>query len=191
MSQDTDRQWLDFAQHVRDLVDVTSEVRPTPYGTGNPKQLRELVISLNVSRVLDLGCSAGCWAPIFEGCEYYGLEQERETLDYAIRNVPHGNYVVAYGEALPFASETFDLIWTSHVLQHSSHYPEKDVMVREIWRVLKPLGYYLCVENTSDDATHLDKSMNSYGWKTFMVSRGFTFINEWPEEEYLFRKERC
>lgn len=189
MSQDEKGNWLGFAQADRSLVDVASPAPPLPYGTGNPKRLKELVDRLAVDKVLDLGCSAAYWSPIFGKADYYGLDQEEEILSIARSNKPNGTFLKAVGENIPFKDCFFDLVFTSHVLQHNSHYPEKNAIVREIHRVLRPNGYYLCVENTGPEATPQDKSFTKEGWVEFMTARGFFFVSFFPQEEYLFRKD--
>jgi ubiquinone/menaquinone biosynthesis C-methylase UbiE len=189
MAQSGRNQWVLFSKHDRHPVDVTSEEPPLPYGTGNPKRLRETVLSLSdTSKVLDLGCSAACWSPIFEGLDYYGLDQDLEIFQQARINVPAGKFVQAVGENIPFPNHTFDLVFTSQVLQHNDHYPEKDVIVREIFRVLRVGGYYLMVESTSEEATPQDQTFSAKGWIKFLEERGFKLVSYVGLEEYLFQK---
>jgi SAM-dependent methyltransferase len=174
------------------VVNVYSEAPPVPYGTGNPKRLFQTVAGLpGVNKVLDLGCNAACWSPIFQGKEYYGVDQNLEIFERSRENAPHGVFVRGCGENIPFDTGTFDLVFTSHVLQHNDHFPEKDCIVREIARVLRPGGYYLMVESTasSDEVRPTDQTFDVTGWKNFIVDRGFEFQAHWEPEEYLFVRE--
>ena len=147
MVQDGRTEWILFSKHPRTSVNVYSESPPLPYGTGNPQRLFQTVSSLpGVARVLDLGCNAACWASIFQGKEYYGLDQDLEIFERARENAPHGIFVQGCGESIPFRDEFFDLVFTSHVLQHNSHFPEKDALVRELHRVVRPDGFALVRE---------------------------------------------
>ena len=187
--QDQKGNWLEFAQADRTPVDITSDEQPLPYGTGHPNRLKGIVDSLSVDRVLDLGCNAAIWSPIFGNSEYYGLDQEPEMFPIAKKNKSDGIFILGMGEDLPFKDSFFDLVFTSHVLQHNTHYPEKDQIVREIRRVLRPNGYYLCIENTGKDAKLSDKSFTVEGWVSFIFTRGFSLVGHWPAEEFLFKKD--
>ena len=191
MGQSGRDQWVLFSKHKRPLVDVTSEEPPLPYGIGNPKRLRETVLSLSDTfKVLDLGCNASCWFPIFEGLDYYGLDQDLEIFKQSRVNVPAGKFVQAPGENIPFSNHAFDLVFTSHVLQHNDHRPEKDAIVREVFRVLRLGGYYLMIESTNGEATPQDQTFSVKGWIKFLEDRGFKLISYMEPEEYLFQKEQ-
>jgi SAM-dependent methyltransferase len=47
-------------------------------------------------------------------------------------------FVNACATDLPFEDQRFDCVWSNHVLEHV---PKPDLMLGEIWRVLKPGGY--------------------------------------------------
>lgn len=191
MAQSGRDQWVLFSKHERVPVDVYSESPPLPYGTGNPLRISQTVASLpGVIKILDLGCNAACWAPVFQGKDYYGVDQDLEIFERSRENAPNAKFIQSHGENLPFADGSFDLVFTSHVLQHSDHFPEKDKIVREVARVLRLGGYYLMVESTtsSHEVQHTDQTFDVLGWKNFIVSRGFEFQNYWIPEEYLFVK---
>lgn len=52
------------------------------------------------------------------------------------RRIDHG-FVNASATGLPFKDATFDCVWTNHVMEHVDR---PDLMLEEIWRVLKPGG---------------------------------------------------
>lgn len=195
MAQSGRDQWVEFSKHKRSLVDVSSDKPPLPYGTGVPSRLRRTVTDLiekhSCVNVLDLGCNAACWSPIFDGLIYYGLDQDSETLEKAMLNAPHGRFELGQGESLPYYDGLLDIVFTSHVLQHNDHFPEKDKIVREINRVLKPNGFFLMVECTpsSQEVSPNDQTFDKDGWISFVTERGFSFIKHDAPEEYLFKKK--
>jgi len=80
--------------------------------------------------VLDLGCGPRDQAAVFThlGCKYVGLDYENPAAD-----------ILADAHAIPFRSQTFDVVFSYAVLQHL-HNPQ--VAIAEVDRVLKPGGMY-------------------------------------------------
>jgi ubiquinone/menaquinone biosynthesis C-methylase UbiE len=110
--------------------------------------------------VLDLGCSIGYNSAFLSKISDHvvasdleqenpsthtpGLQKTREFLSLlGIENV-----IVQHADAedLPFEDNRFDMVFSSHVLEHVLN-PGK--AVREIYRVLKPGGIHFCVVPTS------------------------------------------
>jgi len=99
-----------------------------------------------------------------------------ETLD--IRPGRQVDYVLDASKPLPFGDATFDLLYTSHVLEHIPWYRTEDVL-REWVRILKPGGQFelwvpdglkICqtlieAETAGVNNTHLD------GWYKFNPRR--------------------
>lgn len=111
------------------------------------------------SDVLEIGCGIGyqsallaCIADRVVATDYEtpchethspGLERTRNLLSrLGVKNV---SVKGASAEALPFADESFDLVFSSHVLEHI---PDRKKAVREINRVLKPGGFHICIVPT-------------------------------------------
>lgn len=97
-------------------------------------------------RVLDVGCGLGgparCLAMEF-GCQVTGIDQSGEYCRAASmlagRLGLDGRVAYRQGDALdlPFADETFDLLWTQHATMNIA---DKHRLHAEMWRVLKPGG---------------------------------------------------
>lgn len=92
----------------------------------------------NQSSVLDIGCGTGNYAALLQTISHahiYGIEQSEGMLTKARQKNPH--LVIEQGDAeqLPFASNTFDLVYMTDVIHHIPHI---DIMFAEIHRVLKP-----------------------------------------------------
>lgn len=86
----------------------------------------------NIKRILDLGSGKRYYEPMFaDGNAQY------VALDIGVDDCPD---VSAFGEALPFADQTFDLIVCIQVLEHVN---DPHQVIREISRVLCPGGVVL------------------------------------------------
>ncbi len=95
--------------------------------------------------VLDLGCGTGYFcAPLqarYPGARYLGLDIAAGMVEYARRRCPADTgWLVADAEALPLASDSIDLVFSSLAVQWCAR-PEH--LVAELARVLRPGG--LCV----------------------------------------------
>lgn len=90
--------------------------------------------------ILDVGCGIGniLFALHANGFRnIYGLDIERQLVEYARRNVPNANFVVADAEHIPFSRQAFDCVACYDLLEHVLK-PEK--VLGEISRVLKEGG---------------------------------------------------
>lgn len=87
-------------------------------------------------KLLDFGCGSKPYKHIFEVAEYIGTDIE-------VSGHSHKNeYIDVYydGNTLPFAENTFDSILCSEVFEHLFNL---EVMLDELYRVLKPGGFML------------------------------------------------
>jgi ubiquinone/menaquinone biosynthesis C-methylase UbiE len=93
--------------------------------------------------VLDVGCGAGIDLARFAkgGAEATGVDVSTSAIDLAGTNFAQqglrGRFEVANGEQLPFADNSFDLVFAHGVVQYTAH-PQR--LVDECRRVLKPGG---------------------------------------------------
>ena len=93
--------------------------------------------------VLDVGCGAGTDLARFArgGAVAAGVDISSSAIELARRNFEQqglrADLRVADGEQLPFADNTFDLVFAHGVIQYT---PEPQKMVEECHRVLKPGG---------------------------------------------------
>lgn len=101
--------------------------------------------------ILDLGCGTGDMLKQFfqlrPGCQLTGLDFSPNMLSVAeknCKNIP--NLVLAQGNAcqVPFPDGRFDAVSISFALRNTADYLQ---VLREALRVLKPGGYFLCIDS--------------------------------------------
>src|SRR2546423_915113 len=94
-------------------------------------------------RVLEIGCGLGTDGARFAraGAVYTGVDLTEAAVSLARRRFEleglAGEFRVADAEALDFADESFDIVYSHGVLHHT---PDATAAVREIRRVLAPVG---------------------------------------------------
>lgn len=100
-----------------------------------------------VERILDLGCANGWNMSRFSqyGRRSIGLDTVPERVKLALH---HGPALVASGLQIPFAADTFDVVYVQHVLHHIG---DVDQALAEARRVLKPGGILFLVETIEDN----------------------------------------
>lgn len=86
--------------------------------------------------VLDVGCAAGGFSNIFAalkpGIRYVGLDGEEAMIAQASHRYPHRSFQQGRADHLPFADQSFDLVFCTGVLLHN---PDFEPILRECYRV--------------------------------------------------------
>lgn len=133
-------------------MDVTEE-RFAPDSIFVQSPLFNLFLSLYVfaspyavgKRVLDAGCGSGFGTPEFanSGAAYtVGIDNSEEAIKYAKQHylVPNLSFLLANVTDLPFSDASFDVVFSSNVIEHVAEY---DRFLQEVRRVLSPGGLFL------------------------------------------------
>lgn len=97
-------------------------------------------VPLEEASILDNGCGLGTYMSRFSAYTptCFGLEIEHER---AVKALPTGRGVVqAAGETLPFATASFDVVFSNEVIEHVV---DDQLAAEEMVRVLKPNGRLL------------------------------------------------
>lgn len=113
-------------------------------------------------KILEPGCGRGEFLSLFGklGMDAYGLDRSEEGRAALLKhNIELTVCDVESDEGLPFADNSFDVIYNKSFMEHLSH-PDK--FLREANRVLKPGGIILCLipdwesnyKTYFDDYTH-------------------------------------
>lgn len=101
--------------------------------------------------IIDVGCGGGRNIVYFlkNGCNVYGIDRDANAIDTVKQlskqlapNNPIENFTVAAVEDMPFEASSFDLAICSAVLHFANDTAHFDAMLRAIWKVLKPGGYF-------------------------------------------------
>lgn len=101
--------------------------------------------------VLDAGCGNGRNIAYFlqNGFKVYGIDQSEHAVELSKHlsadlcpDHSPDNFKLAAVENLPFDDDQFDLVICSAVLHFANDAEHFDSMLRSLWRVLKPGGYF-------------------------------------------------
>jgi SAM-dependent methyltransferase len=164
--------------------------------------LRQWLLETKSTKCLDYGCGGGLWRKLFNGLEYYGADQSPNMIEHAKKRWPEDSFSLFEWNTKPFPDETFDLVFTSAVLQHNKH-PDKRKTVQQIVDLIKPHGFFMCTENTfrEDNYQHTFPKISTWhadlddgysftkeGWEKFMHSCGLKLIKFQTPSEYLYQK---
>jgi SAM-dependent methyltransferase len=108
-------------------------------------------------RTLDLGCGDSHYAPYIQ--EYVGADAARASL---LRSPDCLSKAQSVAQCLPFASESFDNVMLSEVLEHI---PEREAVLREVFRILKSNGKFLVSvpRGHNPDKLYSPHALTSYG----------------------------
>ena len=95
------------------------------------------------ARLLEIGCGMGTDLLQFArgGARCVGIDLTPRSVEitrhrFGLYGAP-GAFMIADGEQLPFASDTFDVVYSNGVLHHT---PDTTGAIREVHRVLRPGG---------------------------------------------------
>jgi 2-polyprenyl-6-hydroxyphenyl methylase/3-demethylubiquinone-9 3-methyltransferase len=133
--------WWDESQPLNSLR--------TAINPGRVGYLREVIDRTGIdpasSEALEVGCGGGLMAEEVAriGFTLSGVDPSAPSIATAQRHASQTgleiDYRIARGESLPFADETFDLVYCCDVLEHVS---DLNAVIGEAARVLKPGGTY-------------------------------------------------
>lgn len=113
------------------------------------------------ARILDYGCgAAGCTEllkEMFPSAEIHGIDISSEAIKTARERFPDYHFSVFDGSNAPYPEGSFDLIFSSHVLEHVR---DLDQSVSDMVRLLRP-GGVLCVTLPCANEGSLESTLTS------------------------------
>jgi SAM-dependent methyltransferase len=125
----------------REFFDQIERHRYTQYAPWMPRLMG--FDQFRGARLLEIGCGMGTDLLQFArgGARCTGIDLTPRSVEitrhrFALYDM-RGAFMIADGEHLPFASETFDVVYSNGVLHHT---PDTAGAVREVHRVLRPGG---------------------------------------------------
>ena len=138
--------------------------------------------------VLDLGCGAGMLALLKrKGVTLVGVDVSAECATAALRN-GYDATSTALLTSLPFPDHSFDYVVSLDVLGHVA-FAEKDLVISEIKRVLRPNGVTMhgieCTDRTGRQRT---EEMSEEELKRFVEIDGHVGLEEEQEHGERFRR---
>jgi SAM-dependent methyltransferase len=99
--------------------------------------------------VLEVGAGAGRWASSFDPTKtrFAGLDAREDLVRAARANFPEGRFDLMGSDLLfPYEDESFDLVFSVTVM-HRNAAPAKRTLLSEMWRVTRPGGRLLFLED--------------------------------------------
>lgn len=116
-------------------------------------------------KILELGCGIG--SVVFElttqGHNIIGRDISREAITYGLKKYGDINLKVEAAEELHFENETFDIVLSFDLFEHIA---QVDRHISEVFRVLRPDGYYLFqTPNKYSNATFETLTKKSLKWR--------------------------
>jgi len=125
----------------RDFFDAVERHRYNEYAPWMPQVMG--FKEFPGARLLEVGCGMGTDLLQFArgGARVTGVDLTPRSIEISRRRLSvygqPGNFAIGDGEELPFASESFDVVYSNGVLHHT---PDTAGAVREVYRVLRPAG---------------------------------------------------
>ena len=131
---------------------------------GFDSALRELISSANIEpdhRILDIGCGTGTLLVKlkrqYRAAQVVGLDPDPKALRRARIKAARASVSVqldqGVADKLSYKRESFDRVLSSFMFHHLNQ-PERENMLQEVLRVLKPGGSLHFVDFIVDDASH-------------------------------------
>lgn len=106
------------------------------------------ILELSNKRILEVGCGWGSWLLLFLGWgaraeNLCGIDLLPERVETARQRLPKSEIVLGRAEKLSRPDESFDLVFQFTLFSSVLSPPGREAIAKEIWRVLKPGGYFV------------------------------------------------
>lgn len=115
--------------------------------------------------VLEIGCGIGTIVNDLHlfGCDVVGIDIANKAIEYGQKKYPDIKLEVGVAEQFKFETESKDVVLSFDLFEHII---ESDKHLDEVFRVLKPNGYYLLqTPNKYSNAIYSTIKSHGFGWK--------------------------
>ena len=162
------------------FLHVLAALNPVRFGYMRRVLTEELHLAPAGLRTLDIGCGGGLLAEEFArlGCAVVGVDPSEESLEAAGTHAASQGLAIEYrsatGEALPFADQSFDIVYCCDVLEHVADLRR---VIAETARVLRPGGIYFydTINRTFRSRLIAIKLLQEWRWTALMPPR----LHDW------------
>jgi SAM-dependent methyltransferase len=116
-------------------------------------------------RVLDVGCGNGSslLGPLSDKCYAYGVDMTEEMLQNAKQHHPKARGLCRSDACyLPFQSASFDVVYSSRCVINVLTEEMQQVALSEIFRVVKPGGTVVLMENFEEPLARMNRAREHY-----------------------------
>lgn len=117
-------------------------------------------------RVLEVGCGNGSslLGPLTDYCQMHGVDITAEMIETARKTFPKAvSLQRADACALPFDSRSFDVVYTSRCVINVMTADMQTIALREIFRVVKPGGTVVLIENFDAPVASMNRAREVVG----------------------------
>lgn len=166
---DETKKEMNNMQEKKDVIDVFSKnkhayVTSETHAKGSDLSLvEEWVMSRTYPTALDIATGGGHVARVLsQHCtEVFVTDITKDMLEHTatyFSNHEHVHFIIADAEKLPFLDQSFDLV-TCRIAAH--HFPQPEKFIREVYRVLKPNGTFIFIDNVASEQPFYDLFINT------------------------------
>ena len=123
--------------------------------------IRKRVLMSPLESIVDIGCGDGYTIEKLSekyNCNFFGIDKTKELLDIAEKRGTNCAFFEGDATSLKFDDDFFDIILTQRCLINLFSWDEQKKALNEIYRVLKPGGYYLMIEGFIDGLQNNNKA---------------------------------
>ena len=130
-------------------------IRYSGYGLSYHKSIIEEMMEGAKGKILDAGCGTGIISDLYPELNIIGVDPSPGMIEKH-----RGTCIQAYAERLPFSPCSFDFVVCRSVLHHLKN---PQIALKEIRRVLKHGGKFVCWETNKGALAHLVRSATQHG----------------------------
>lgn len=139
------------------------------------------LLDLADKKILDVGCGWGSWLLLFMGWgarpeNLCGIDILPERVETARGRLPKSEIILGRAEKLPWGERNFDLVFQFTVFSSVPSPSNREEIGSEIWRVLKPGGYFVSFDYfVSNPANPATVGIGKKEWQRIFPEANFRF----------------